>query len=62
MGRRGRLKRHHYRDGERRMAGRWERPEPVLVFADWEPPREWLLNSDDVEALDHGCEERVSAT
>ena len=49
MGKKGRLRPKHRRDGERRMAARWERSEPVLAF---QPPQEWRDDAEDVEAFE----------
>ena len=58
MNKRGRLKPKHRRDGERRQAAGRDWSTPVLVFADWRPPREWL--EEDSEAAMDGtrdCED-----
>ena len=56
MGKKGRLKPKHRRDGERRMAAGRDRPKPVIACGDLRLRQEWLRDGDDAEAGDQGCE------
>ena len=62
MGKKGRLKPKHRRDGQRRIGAGRDRPKPVIASADFQPPAAWLAGSEDPETSDRACEERASAT